>query len=89
MSRLYTGRLSSNYSKQISTSRKITNWSTLPNTPLRSDKSNGQIKRSEMGANSKATCEKNNYKCYKSKIFNSHLQKPSSHRNRLRKAIYI
>ena len=77
MSRLFTKRLSSNYSTQISTSRKITNWSTLTNNPRRNDINNDQNKRSVLDTNRKTTCEKNNYKRYKCKIFNI------SHQNHL------
>ena len=60
MSRSYTSRLSSVYSKQISTGRKISWGSTFKNNPRGSDINNDQNKRSVLDTNSKATCEKNN-----------------------------
>ena len=57
MSRSYTRRLSSLYSKKISTSRKI---STLTDNPLGNGINCGQNKRSVLNNNTKATCEENN-----------------------------
>ena len=80
MSRSYTSRLSSIYSKQISTSRKISRGSTLTNNPQRSDINNGQNKGSVLDTNSKEKIleEKIIKKCYGCKRFNiSHHSKPS------------
>ena len=60
MLRSHIRRLSSVYSKQISTSRKISRGSTLTNNPRGSDIHYAQNKRSVLDTNFKATCEKNN-----------------------------
>ena len=77
MSWSYTRRLSSAYSKQIITSRKISRGSTLTNNPRESDINYGQNKRSVLDTNFQATCERIIKRCYGYKRFNiSHYPKP-------------
>ena len=56
MSRSYTRRLFSVYSKQISTSRKMSRGNTLTNNLGGSDINYGQSKSSVLDTNFKATC---------------------------------
>ena len=75
---MYTRRLSSVYSKQISTSRNISRGSTLINNPRVCDINYGINKISLLGTNFKATCKKIIKSCYWCKRFNiSHYPKLS------------